>query len=45
MLSPTQAAAILPPTFQILTGLTFALLLITAGLVFQARSATVARAS
>ena len=28
MLSPYQAAAILPPTFQILTGLTFALLLV-----------------
>jgi len=28
MLSPAQAAAMLPPTFQILTGLTFALLLV-----------------
>ena len=28
MLSPAQAAAMLPPTFEILTGLTFALLLV-----------------
>jgi len=28
MLSPAQAAAMLPPIFQILTGLTFALLLV-----------------
>lgn len=28
MLSPGQAAAMLPPTFQILTGLSFALLLV-----------------
>lgn len=28
MLSPATAAAILPPTFQILTGLTFALILL-----------------
>jgi len=28
MISPTEAAAFLPPTFQILTGLSFALLLV-----------------